>query len=44
MAGDGLDHAVAFLKQRDGIDKALKLMRYAAQLSAHNMLLLDATR
>lgn len=43
MGGDALDHAVAFLKQRDGIDKMLKLMRYAVQLSAHKMLLLDPT-
>eukprot|EP00740_Mantoniella_antarctica_P001579 CAMPEP_0181349086 /NCGR_PEP_ID=MMETSP1106-20121128/535_1 /TAXON_ID=81844 /ORGANISM="Mantoniella antarctica, Strain SL-175" /LENGTH=261 /DNA_ID=CAMNT_0023461449 /DNA_START=243 /DNA_END=1024 /DNA_ORIENTATION=+ len=40
---DGLDHAVAFLKQRDGLDKMLKLMRYAAQLSAHHVLLRDPT-
>jgi hypothetical protein len=34
---------VAFLKQRDGLDKMLKLMRYAAQLSAHHVLLRDPT-
>ena len=31
---DELDHAVAFLKTRDGLDKSLKLMRYAAMLGA----------
>jgi hypothetical protein len=29
-----LDHAVAFLKNRDGLDKSLKLMRYAAMLGS----------
>lgn len=41
MSGDGLDHAVALLKQRDGVDKCLKLMRYAAQFTAYNVLLVD---
>ena len=31
---DELDHAVAFLKTRDGLDKSLKLLRYAAMLGA----------
>ena len=31
---DELEHAVAFLKNRDGLDKSLKLMRYAAMLVA----------
>ena len=31
---DVLDHAVDFLKTRDGMDKMLKLMRYAAALTA----------
>jgi|TARA_B110000977_G_scaffold179625_1_gene238356 hypothetical protein len=31
---DQLDHAVAFLKTRDGLDKSLKLMRYAAMFCA----------
>ena len=31
---DELDHAVAFLKTRDGLDKSLKLMRYAEMLGA----------
>ena len=40
-SSDGLDHAVAFLKQRDGLDKLLKLTRYAAKLGAYNLLLKD---
>eukprot|EP00850_Spirogloea_muscicola_P017044 SM000142S00558 [mRNA] locus=s142:318880:320429:- [translate_table: standard] len=30
--GDLLDHAVAFLQRRDGVDKALKLCRYSCKL------------
>ena len=39
--GDDLDHAVAFLKTRDGLDKALKLMRYAAMIGAGSLLRAD---
>lgn len=39
--GDELDHAVAFLKTRDGLDKALKLMRYASMIGSLHALRLD---
>ena len=39
--GDELDHAVAFLKTRDGLDKALKLMRYASMIGSIHALRLD---
>jgi hypothetical protein len=35
---DALDHSVAFLKQRDGLDKTLKLMRYVSSIAAYNIL------
>ena len=35
---DALDHSVAFLKQRDGLDKTLKLMRYVSAIAAYNIL------
>ena len=38
MPGDALDHSVAFLKQRDGLDKTLKLMRYVSAIAAYNIL------
>ena len=38
MGGDALDHSVAFLKQRDGLDKTLKLMRYVSAIAAYNIL------